>query len=200
MKNWSGATSWAINTSNSDGKAASRQGSGFCFYGRGFMNNTRRVDFFTGIGFMAVGVYVFISANGFLQVERGIGPGDYPKVIAAGLFILGAILSASSFLRGFPKQKEKINWKPALRLAVFTAVTLAYIQLMKILGFIVLTPFYLFFGMYFFGYHRRTHDQKAVPKYRRWLTMILVSILVTAAVHIIFRELFLVMLPVFRLF
>jgi hypothetical protein len=151
------------------------------------MNKTRRVDFFTGIGFMALAVYVFTTANHFFKVDKGIGPGDYPKVIAVGLFILGAILSLSSFLQGFSGETAKPNWRAALRLAIFVAVTLVYIQLMKILGFIVLTPFYLFFGIYFFGY-------------RKWLTMALTSILVTAAIHVIFREIFLVMLPVFRLF
>jgi putative tricarboxylic transport membrane protein len=151
------------------------------------MKKTRRVDFGMGIGFMALAVFVFILAGQMMQVEKGIGPGDYPKVVAAGLFILGAILSADSFLRGFPPLTEKINWKAVRRLAVFIAVTLAYLWSMRFLGFAAATPFYLFFGIYFFGY-------------RKPLTMILVSIGVTAAIYLIFRVLFLVMLPVFRLF
>ncbi|MDR1933961.1 MAG: tripartite tricarboxylate transporter TctB family protein [Spirochaetales bacterium] len=151
------------------------------------MKKTRRVDFGMGIGFMALAVFVFMSANQMLKVDKGIGPGDYPKVIAAGLFILGAILSIDSFLRGFPKIEVKFSWKPVARTAVFIAVTIVYVQLMRLLGFIFLTPFYLFFAIYYFGY-------------RKWRTMILVGILVTAGIHLVFREIFLVMLPVFRLF
>jgi hypothetical protein len=75
-----------------------------------------------------------------MKAEKGIGPGDYPKVVAAGLFILGALISADSFLRGFPPLTEKINWKAVRRLAVFVAVTLVYVQSMRFLGFIAATP------------------------------------------------------------
>lgn len=140
-----------------------------------------------GLGFMVLAVLVFITANGMMKAEKGIGPGDYPKVIAVGLFILGAILSIDSFLRGFPKITEKFDSKPIARMLIFLVVTIAFVQLLKFLGFLFLTPFYLFFGMYYFGY-------------RKWRAMVLVSVLVTLCIHIIFREIFFVMLPVFRLF
>ena len=151
------------------------------------MKKTRRVDFGMGLGFMVLAVFVFIIANGFLKVDKGVGPGGYPKVVAVGLFILGAILALDSFLRGFPQLTEKIDWKRVRQFVIFIAVTLVYVQSMKVLGFIVATPLYLAFGIYFFGYRKR-------------LTIVLVSIGVTASIHIIFREIFLVMLPVFRLF
>jgi hypothetical protein len=151
------------------------------------MKKTRRADFGMGIGFMALAVFVFISANQMMKADKGIGPGDYPKVVAAGLFVLGAILSVDSFLRGFPPLTEKIDRKAVRRLVIFIAVSLVYVWSMRFLGFLAATPFFLFFGIYFFGY-------------RKWLTMALVSIGVTAAIHLIFRVLFLVMLPVFRLF
>jgi putative tricarboxylic transport membrane protein len=140
-----------------------------------------------GIGFMVLAVFVFVAASRMLTVEKGIGPGDYPKVVAAGLFILGAILSIDSFLRGFPPLTEKINKNAVRRLVVFIAVSLFYVWSMRFLGFIVATLPFLFFGMYFFGYKKR-------------LTMIIVSIGVTAAIYVVFRLIFLVMLPTFRLF
>jgi hypothetical protein len=151
------------------------------------MKKTRRADFRMGIGFMVLSAFVFIAANGMMHVEKGIGPGDYPKVIAVGLFILGAILSADSFLRGIPKEKTKLDWKQVWRVVFFVAVTLVYVQLLRWFGFIVLTPFYLFFAIYYFGY-------------RKWRNMIFVSIGVTLSIHLIFRVIFLVMLPTFRLF
>ena len=151
------------------------------------MKKTRRADFGMGLGFMVLAVFVFVIANGFLKADKGIGPGDYPKVVAAGLFILGAILALDSFLRGFPPLSEKVDWKRVRKLVIFIAVTLVYVQSMKLLGFIVTTPVFLYFGIYFFGYKKR-------------LTAVLVSIGVTASIHIIFREIFFVMLPTFRLF
>ena len=151
------------------------------------MKKTRRVDFGMGIGFMVLAVFVFVIANKMMKVEQGIGPGDYPTFIAVGLFILGAVLALDSFLRGFPKMTEKIDYKPMKRMLVFLAVSVIYVQLLYYFGFLVLTPFFLFFGIYYFGY-------------RKWRTMILTSILVTVSIHIIFREIFLVMLPTFRLF
>jgi hypothetical protein len=160
----------------------------FCIRGREVsMKNTRRADLVMGLLFVFLAIFWFIEAEKMLKVEVGLGPGDYPKVVAAGLFVFGLLLAASSLLAGLPEKGGDMDRKAAFRLAVFVAVTIVYVQLMKSLGFLLATPFYLFFGMCFFGYRRRV--AAAVG-----------SIGMAAAIYVVFRMIFQVMLPECRLF
>jgi len=144
-------------------------------------------DMVTGIFLMLLSVYWFFEANKMMTIELGLGPGDYPKFVSTGLFILGLILTIQSVIKGLPKPDFKIDKKAILRLIIFVTATIAYVQLLRTLGFILLTPFYLFFGCWFFGYRRR-------------VIAAIASVGVTAFVFIVFRMIFLVILPQFRLF
>jgi putative tricarboxylic transport membrane protein len=151
------------------------------------MKDTRRADFVTGLLLACLAIFWFVEAETMLEVEVGLGPGDYPKVVAAGLFIFGLLLAGWSFFKGLPAKEGAMDRKAAFRLAVFVAATLIYVQLMKPLGFLLTTPFYLFFGIWFFGYRKR-------------VIAAVCSIGMTAAIHVVFRMIFQVMLPELRLF
>ena len=149
---------------------------------------TTLADFIMGILFMLAATYWFIEANSMMKPESGMGPGGYPKFVSACFFILGFILTAQSVMKGLPKKIEnRIDRQKLSRLVIFAAVTYAYVLLMKLAGFNLLTPFYLFFGSWYFGY-------------RKYLIAALSSIGLTAAIHFVFRVIFMVMLPEFRLF
>jgi hypothetical protein len=151
------------------------------------MKNTRRADLVMGLLFVFLAIFWFVEAEKMLKVDAGLGPGDYPRFVAAGLFIFGLLLTASSLSGGWPEKGVSIDWKAGLRLIIFVAVTLIYVQLMKPIGFLLSTPFYLFFGMWFFGY-------------RKYIVALVGSIGMTAVIYIVFRLIFQVMLPEFRLF
>lgn len=140
-----------------------------------------------GLLFVFLAIYWFVEAESMVKVDAGLGPGDYPRVVAVGLFVLGLILAASSLLEGLPRKAGAMDRKAALRLIVFVAVTVVYVQLMKPLGFVLTTPFYLFFGIWFFGY-------------RKYVIAAVCSVGMTAAIHVVFRMIFQVMLPELRLF
>ena len=145
-------------------------------------------DFIMGILFMLVAVYWFFEANKMLEVDLGIGPGGYPKFVSTCFFILGFILVVQSLIKGLPKKIEgKINRKELSRLVIFAVVTYVYVLLMKFVGFNLLTPVYLFFGSWYFGY-------------RKYLIAAISSIGLTVGIHFVFRVIFMVMLPEFRLF
>ena len=150
---------------------------------------TRLADFIMGVLFMLLAAIWFIQANQMMKVDRGIGPGEYPKLIAMGLFIVGflQVIMNAKILKRFSGLEIKIDWKRLRRLAIYVAVTFVYVRLMNYLGFILLTPFYVFFACWFFGY-------------RRYIINICVSLATTAIIHLVFRVLFLVILPEFRLF
>ncbi|MDR1613503.1 MAG: tripartite tricarboxylate transporter TctB family protein [Planctomycetota bacterium] len=151
------------------------------------MKNTRLADLVMGLLFVFLAIYWFVEAEGMVKADAGLGPGDYPKVVAAGLFLLGLLLAVSSLLAGLPRKEGAMDRKAALRLILFVAATIVYVQLMKPLGFLLTTPFYLFFGMWFFGY-------------RKYAIAAVCSVGMTAAIHVVFRMIFQVMLPELRLF
>ena len=151
------------------------------------MGKTRFADMVTGMVLMLLAAYWFYEANKMLKVDLGIGPGGYPKFAAVGLFFLGFLLSLQSVIKGLPKPEGKIDRKALLRVIIFVAVTVVYVVAMKEVGFLLLTPPYLFFACWFFGYRKK-------------VSAALTSIGVTAAVYLIFRMIFYVPLPVFRLF
>ena len=150
------------------------------------MKKTGFIDMVTGISLMLLSAYWFFQANKMIKLEFGLGPGAYPKVVSTGLFFLGLILIVQSIIKGLPKPEFKIDRKAMLRLVIFVAITIVYVQLMKPLGFLLTTPPYLFFGCWFFGYKRRA-------------VAAITSIGLTAAIYVVFRMIFLVILPEFRL-
>lgn len=148
-----------------------------------------RVDFLTGLALVGIAVGVFFGTLDMAKVERGIGPGDYPRVIAWGLLFLGATLAIQSGMKLVRRANEPLPFPPGAFLRVFTMVllTYAYIYLMPYAGFVLITPVYLFLAMVYFGL-------------RRYLLGAVTSIAVTLVLFLTFRYAFQVLLPVVGLF
>lgn len=151
------------------------------------MKETKRVDLFTGVVLMLVSVGVWILTAKLPMPKRGIGPGSYPRVVAGMLFFLGLILSLTNIKGVFKKAAEPINWNHLGRAALLAVMSLAYVSLLKTLGLPLLTPFFLFAVILLFGY-------------KRWKMAALVSIGTTAVIFILFNIVFMVFLPVGRIF
>ena len=149
----------------------------------------QRVDFFTGLALVALAVGVFVGTLDMAKVERGIGPGDYPRVVAWGLLVLGGILTIQSGLKLVRREKRPLPFPAGAfpRVSTMVLMTAAYIYLMPLTGFVLITPVYLFLTMVFFGL-------------RRYLLGAVASVAVTLTLFVIFRYAFHVLLPVRGLF
>jgi hypothetical protein len=151
------------------------------------VKKTSFADLVTGILIMLLSAYWFITASKMPKVEFGIGPGGYPMFVSGTLFFLGLLLTILNVRKGLPKPEGKFDWNAARRIAIFVVVSFVYVRAMRIFGFILLTPPYLFFACCFFHY-RKKHIAA------------ITSIVVTAFLYIVFRKFFFVALPDFRLF
>jgi hypothetical protein len=151
------------------------------------VKKTLFVDMITGIALMLLSVYWFYQASKMPKVDLGIGPGGYPMFVSTGLFFMGLLLTIMSVRKGLPKPAGKIDRKAVLRMLIFITVSFAYVRAMRYLGFLLLTPVYIFFACWFFQY-RKKHIAA------------IASIVITAVLYIIFRRFFFVPLPDFRLF
>jgi len=146
------------------------------------------VDLWTSIGLMALSCVVFLSSLGMPKPRFGLGPGAYPRVVSIVLFMLAAALAFGSWKsRAEEARRLKIAPGGFRRILVLTVVTLAYIQLLKVLGFVYLTPFFLMVVLYIFGY-------------RKPLASVAIGVGTTPALYVVFELTFKVLLPEFTLF
>jgi putative tricarboxylic transport membrane protein len=146
-----------------------------------------KVDLFTGLGLMALSVGVYFPTQEMTKVTAGIGPGDYPRVIAVGLFVLGALLAGQSARRATADVRSLYPKGAAGRVAALVATVLAYVYVLPYLGFLASTPLFLVAAMLLFGV-------------RRPVLILSSGVGVTLAVYWIFYSLFQILLPKFSLF
>ncbi len=152
------------------------------------MKDTRRVDFWVGVGLLALSVGVWILTAHLPTPKRGIGPGQYPRVIATVMFILGGVQIAQVlFTGGFPKDGETTNWTHLGRALILAVAAFVYIRLLPLVGFPLLTPFLLFGVIKLFGYENNKMNA-------------IISIVATAVIFVLFNIVFMVFLPLGRFF
>lgn len=170
---------------------------------------TPRIDFFTGIGIVIFSAVMFgIASRMPSPASFGLGPGGYPMLVTGVLAALGIVLAIQGWLQAHgagrkdaavstqkaawtdapqesPAPAKKILSLKELRgLVVLAATFWLYIIVMKYLGYLITTPIFLFVSLLQYG------D-------RKWLRMILVSLITTAASWALFTYAFRIFLPDF---
>ena len=150
------------------------------------MKDTKKAaDFWISILIIAISIIFFITADAMPDSNRGIGPGDYPKVICTVLFVLGVIQLILVLIKskGFPLIDFKsINGRYILRAFIMLLMTVLYYKLMKGVGFLITTPIYLFASFMLFGYKKK-------------IKAAIIAILFSVVVYFLFTKVFLVILP-----
>jgi len=150
--------------------------------------SNKAADFWCGLLFIAIAVLFFVVSGGYPKSERGIGPGVYPGFVSVLLFVLGLIQVVRSVRNGnfFRPDWSQVNWRQMGKVGVFAVGTYVYALVVKYLGFLYLTPLYLYGAIRLFGYMKR---RKAVA----------ISIVMVVAVWFLFTKAFKVVLPTFTL-
>lgn len=152
------------------------------------MPRIKRADLVTGLGLCALAVYVYLEGAAMPGAARGLGAGGYPKFVAVGLFLLGFVLAAQSFLTaGMSFKPSGYTWAKLGRVVVFTALSAGYAFALRPFGFVLASSVFLVAASYFFGY-------------RRHGVIFMFSIGLSLAIYGIFRHVFLVLLPTGSLF
>lgn len=149
-----------------------------------------RVDFFVGLSLIVLMVGAHLVAAQLPRVPRGLGPGDYPRVVINALLVLGALLAASGLYqirkKAQPDARKFVDGElPGVFLLLASIV--AYLVLVRIFGYLVLTPLFMVAMMYLFGL-------------RKWVRMIVIGVLTSAVTYVIFNNFLYVLLPRFNLF
>lgn len=147
------------------------------------MNKNSFSDFCLGVFFTLLGIVVLVLGLRMPSSQRGIGPGVYPTFIAIIMIICGAVVAIENAMHGLEIPSFVIKNKPGmLRMLALLLATFLYLYLLDIVGFLLLSPFYMFFVMWLYGQ-------------RRWKSSILISILTTVILYGVFVKLFRIFLP-----
>lgn len=130
-----------------------------------------------------LGIYVMVQANTFPELggSEVSGPGFFPKLWAVVLIGLSILLLGSSFYAKKDKQIDLLS-KERIKVYISMAALIVYIFLINSIGFIVLTPIFLFGLIWFFGM-------------KGYVKIAMASIAVTLAVYGVFEILLAVPLP-----
>ncbi len=148
-------------------------------------DTNKAADFWIAVGVLFVSIFLFINADKMPKSARGIGPGDYPKIICIVLIILGGlqIIRLLFECKGLPLiDFKKINLVYLGRAFAMILLSWLYYTFLKQIGFLILTPIYLFISFILFGY-------------RKWIRGIIYSVAFSTAVYFLFVKVFLVLLP-----
>ena len=146
-------------------------------------------DFWFGLGAILFGIFVFVQSKKLPQARMGIGPGDYPAFVAIVIISLGLIQAVKALFFGSSaaQANEAFDAQRAKKVFLLVAGTFAYVFLMKYVGFLLLSPFFLLFLFWMFGY---SNKKKAI----------VISITVSMVIYFLFLYAFQVILPRFSLF
>ena len=151
-----------------------------------FIKNTKlAADFYISIFAIVLAIVFIMEARSLPTKVQGIGAGDYPRVICAILIFLGVLqfIKCLIMAKGLPVPDAKtIDGRGLLRVSVMVVVTYIFYRLLKLVGFPILAPIYLFFTICFFGYKKRVRAA-------------IISIAFSTIVYILFTKVFLVILP-----
>jgi len=139
---------------------------------------------------MALSVGGYFAAGQFPPAPKGLAPADFPRALFVLLFILGGILAGNAFhaLKKHALPDKKSYEKGELKhVFILVAVIAAYIQLLSVFGYVLLTPVVVFVMMYLYGL-------------RKWVQMAVISIATSVSTYVLFNDYLYVLLPRFNLF
>ena len=140
-----------------------------------------------GLACIALGVAVFVAAGSLQTVKLGIGPAGMPRFVAVLLMVLGLVQTVIAVSTGVKAPEFNVDKKAASLFAAAVAMSVAYVLLVETFGFIILTPLLLIGLMFLFGE-------------RNIVKMLLIAAMTTACIWLLFTKVFLIFLPVGRIF
>lgn len=156
-----------------------------CLKGERMKDTGKAADFLIALAVVVISIVLWFQADKMPQSNRGIGPGDFPKFICVVLFVLGMIQLVSIVVRskGIPLIDFKsVNVRYLVRVLIMLALTFVYYKLLKPVGFLLMTPVYLFASFILFGYRKK-------------LIAAVVAVAFPVVVYFLFSRVFMVILP-----
>lgn len=148
-------------------------------------DTTKASDFIVGIGIIVLSLIFYLEAKEMPKPDLGIGPGQYPTIICGVLFVLGLVQVIKTLIvcKGIPVIEFKtVNGKYLFRVAIMVVLTYLYYKFVKKVGFLLMTPVYMYLAVLLFGYKKKVKGA-------------IVTVIFTTAIYFLFVYVFQVILP-----
>ena len=145
----------------------------------------KKSDLVSGLLTVILGLIFYTSTLKIKPAKLGLSPADFPRLITIAMMICGVALILKSFLSKSSSKKE-IDFGFIKKFIALIVMFVVYVWLLNKVGFLYLTPFFIFGTAYIFGM-------------KKIYVNILLSIGTTIVVYYIFSRVFLVPLPDFSL-
>lgn len=162
----------------------------------------RYKDVFGGLFWLIVAAAMYYASFGIRKLAIGggstsfVGSGFMPRLVASGMIILSATIIWKELKKvrdagkaGCVKEELSLLEK-YLPVVVSLVLFTAYIALMEIVGFVIMTVIYLFGQMLIL----------AAPEHRKPIMFAVIAVVGAVAINYTFIEIFQLMLPESRLF
>jgi len=147
--------------------------------------SSRMKDLLSGVLIFLVGVLFYLQTLKIRPAKIGLSPADFPKLVTTGLMICGGILILKALIvKGVESKKLETN--VLRKIGPLVVVFVLYALFLDQIGFLYLTPAFLFASMYVFGM-------------KKHLLNLIISVVTTIAVYFVFAYVFKVPLPRFSL-
>lgn len=151
---------------------------------------TPKADFYAGVGIAVFAAIFFVLAGTYPEAKgEGLGPGGFPRIVTGVMFVLGILLSLNSFvaIRKGIDDDQRMSRDDFFKMIILGGSFFLYISVIKYLGYVFTTPFFLILFMYLYG------D-------RKWKRMVVVALVGTLVTYVLFKYVFLIYLPEFYFF
>ena len=145
------------------------------------MTNKRENIIFGAI-FLAVAAFYYVMASRLPErnLPNTLGIDAMPKAFAIFLAFLAVLLILQGLIgskRGDASGRVRLSWAHLRGVVIVFAMLAAYIVLIDLVGFVIVTPF-LMFGLMF------------IEGVRKYVSMVIVSLVTTGVVYALFRFVF----------
>jgi len=142
----------------------------------------KRENIIAGALFLLIAVGYFIMATQLpdRNLPNTLGIDAMPRAFAIFLAFLAVLMIIGGFVgrdRATKSDRVRLSWEHLRGVILVFAMIAAYIVLIDVLGFIIVTPFLMFGLMYIEGV-------------RKYVGMVIVSLVTTGAVYALFRFVF----------
>lgn len=119
------------------------------------------------------------------DASMGLSPAVFPKfalILIAAFSILLIVSGSRSKESTIPSDRQAFAWRPGIRIIVTFGILVAYVFLIDIFGYFVMTPLALVGLMWYFGE-------------KNWFLMAALAALITISLHLFFRYIMYIILP-----
>ena len=119
------------------------------------------------------------------DASMGLSPAVFPKfalMLIASFSILLIVSGSQSKEITAASERQAFAWRPAIRIIITFGILVAYVFLIGIFGYFVMTPLALVGLMWYFGE-------------KNWLSMVALAALITISLHLFFRYVMYIILP-----